>query len=68
MNSIRQQRLLKMMAIAENRHFSYDNEDIVGGYAENIDLKIDLRIFRSKRLCGLPPVSPEAGPIRPSWY
>jgi hypothetical protein len=25
-NSIRQQRLLKMMAIADNRHFSYDNE------------------------------------------
>ena len=25
-NSIRQQRLLKMMAIADDRHFSYDNE------------------------------------------
>ena len=25
-NSIRQQRMLKMMAIADNRHFSYDNE------------------------------------------
>ncbi|HXP48522.1 MAG TPA: hypothetical protein VN922_01145 [Bacteroidia bacterium] len=25
-NSIRQQRILKMMAIADNRHFSYDNE------------------------------------------
>ena len=25
-NSIRQQRTLKMMAIAYNRHFSYDNE------------------------------------------
>ena len=26
-NSIRQQRMLKMMSIAEDRHFSYDNED-----------------------------------------
>ncbi|MGA8080777.1 MAG: hypothetical protein WB988_02875, partial [Candidatus Nitrosopolaris sp.] len=25
-NSIRQQRTLKMMAIADDRHFSYDNE------------------------------------------
>jgi hypothetical protein len=25
-NSIRQQRMLKMMAIADNRHFNYDNE------------------------------------------
>jgi hypothetical protein len=25
-NSIRQQRILKMMAIADDRHFSYDNE------------------------------------------
>ena len=25
-NSIRQQRMLKMMAIADDRHFSYDNE------------------------------------------
>jgi hypothetical protein len=25
-NSIRQQRMLKMMAIAEDRHFTYDNE------------------------------------------
>ena len=25
-NSIRQQRMLKMMAIADNRHFIYDNE------------------------------------------
>ena len=25
-NSIRQQRMLKMIAIADNRHFSYDNE------------------------------------------
>ncbi|MGB6527894.1 MAG: hypothetical protein WBF33_07280 [Candidatus Nitrosopolaris sp.] len=25
-NSIREQRMLKMMAIADNRHFSYDNE------------------------------------------
>ncbi len=25
-NSIRQQRMLKMMAIAHDRHFSYDNE------------------------------------------
>jgi hypothetical protein len=25
-NSIRQQRMLKMMTIADNRHFSYDNE------------------------------------------
>jgi len=25
-NSIRQQRMLKMMAIADNRHFSYQNE------------------------------------------
>ena len=25
-NSIRQQRMLKMMSIADNRHFSYDNE------------------------------------------
>ena len=25
-NNIRQQRMLKMMAIADNRHFSYDNE------------------------------------------
>ena len=25
-NSIRQQRMLKMMAIADNRHFTYDNE------------------------------------------
>jgi hypothetical protein len=25
-NSIRQQRMLKMMAIADNRHFSYDND------------------------------------------
>ncbi|MGA8085153.1 MAG: hypothetical protein WB988_25140 [Candidatus Nitrosopolaris sp.] len=26
-NGIRQQRMLKMMAIADNRHFSYQNED-----------------------------------------
>ena len=26
-NSIRQQRMLKMMAIADDRHFSYDNEN-----------------------------------------
>ena len=26
-NSIRQQRMLKMMAIADDRHFSYQNED-----------------------------------------
>jgi hypothetical protein len=26
-NSIRQQRMLKMMAIADDRHFIYDNED-----------------------------------------
>ena len=26
MNSVRQQRMLKMMAIANDRHFSYDNE------------------------------------------
>jgi hypothetical protein len=26
-NGIRQQRMLKMMAIADNRHFSYDNEN-----------------------------------------
>jgi hypothetical protein len=26
-NSIRQQRMLKMMAIADNRHFSYQNEN-----------------------------------------
>ena len=26
MNSIRQQRMLKMMAIADDRHFNYDNE------------------------------------------
>jgi hypothetical protein len=25
-NSVRQQRMLKMMAIADNRHFTYDNE------------------------------------------
>jgi hypothetical protein len=25
-NSIREQRMLKMMPIADNRHFSYDNE------------------------------------------
>jgi hypothetical protein len=25
-NNIRQQRMLKMMAIADDRHFSYDNE------------------------------------------
>ena len=25
-NSIRQQRMLKMMAIADDRHFNYDNE------------------------------------------
>jgi len=25
-NSIRQQRMLRMMAIADNRHFIYDNE------------------------------------------
>jgi hypothetical protein len=25
-NSIRQQRMLKMVAIADDRHFSYDNE------------------------------------------
>jgi hypothetical protein len=26
-NSIRQQRMLKMMAVADSRHFSYDNEN-----------------------------------------
>ncbi|MGA9153622.1 MAG: hypothetical protein WBZ36_23830, partial [Candidatus Nitrosopolaris sp.] len=26
-NSMRQQRMLKMMAIADDRHFSYKNED-----------------------------------------
>jgi hypothetical protein len=26
-NSIRQQRMLKMMAIADDRHFRYDNEN-----------------------------------------
>ena len=26
-NNIRQQRMLQMMAIADNRHFSYDNEN-----------------------------------------
>jgi hypothetical protein len=31
-NSVRQQRMLKMMAIADNRHFSYDNEIELGKF------------------------------------
>jgi hypothetical protein len=36
-NSIRQQRTLKMMAIADDRHFSYDNEiDLIGFIASEM--------------------------------
>ncbi|MFZ0511035.1 MAG: hypothetical protein WAM14_05480 [Candidatus Nitrosopolaris sp.] len=31
-NTIREQRMSKMMAIADNRHFSYDNENNLVGF------------------------------------
>ena len=46
-NSIRQQRMLKMMAIADDRHLSYQNEDDLIGFIasemqkEGLDLDLD---------------------------
>jgi hypothetical protein len=34
-SSIRQQRMLKMMAIADDRHFTYDNEVELGQFIDS---------------------------------
>jgi hypothetical protein len=49
-NSIRQQRVLKMMAIADNRHFTYDNETELVQFIDSEMQKEALDITNEKNL------------------
>jgi hypothetical protein len=49
-NSIRQQRVLKMMAIADDRHFSYDNETELVQFIDSEMQKEELDINNEENL------------------